>query len=126
MQDVLSWLSLIVGIGSIAISVFAIWYARTTEQESRGQFNKTKDLLSEIDKRSALIERTVSDSQKDMMATITRIIDATVIPQKQNMGELFAAEMMQSLMQDPAKGAKTLKALQPFIDLAQQSKNSSE
>ena len=125
--------SLIASLASLILAIVAIQAARSSEREVRDNFDKTqkmmteyesrmKDVLSEIDKKSAIIEKTVSESQRDLMATMTNIINETVIPKKEDMGEQFAMMFVQQLLSDPDKAGGMMGALQPFIEMAQKDK----
>ena len=122
--------SLIASLASLILAMVTIHAARSSEKEVRDNFEKTqkmmvdyesriKDVLSEIDKKSAIIEKTVSESQKDLMATMTNIINETVIPKKEDMGEQFAMMFVQQLLTNPEQASGMMEALQSFIDMAQ-------
>ena len=68
-------ITVITGVVSVVLAVFAIWIGKSSERESRRNFertqnamreynDKTKEVLAEIDKRAAVIEKTVTDSQQ--------------------------------------------------------------
>ncbi len=50
---------------------------------------------------------------------MTNIINETVIPKKEDMGEQFAMMFVQNLLTEPEKAGDMMKTLQPFIDMAQ-------
>ena len=89
-------ISLISSIASLILAIVAIQAAKSSEKEVRDNFEKTQNMLieyesrmkatlAEIDKKSAIIEKTVSESQKELMNTMTNIINETIIPKKQDM-----------------------------------------
>lgn len=78
-------------------------------------YEKTKDVLVEIDKRATVTEKTVTESQQQMLNTITSIINETVIPKKQDYGEQFAMLFMQTMMKDPESATKILDTMKPFM-----------
>ena len=121
LTNFVTYLSLFVGIASLGISVFTIWYAKQSEREARANFDRTRDLLGEIDKRSALIEHTVTEAQNTLLATLTRIIDETVIPKKLNLSEQMSAGFLQMMMSDPQNAMNMITTLLPLIN--QQDKN---
>ncbi len=114
--------SFVASIASLVLAVVAIHAAKTSEREVRENFEKTqavmreyqdrtKEVLAEIDKKSAVIERTVSESQKQLMDVMTNIINETVIPKKVDMGEQMGAQFFQSFMKNPQKGAEMIQGL---------------
>lgn len=126
--------SLVSSIASLVLAIVAILAAKSSEKEVRNNFDKTqkmlieyenrmKETLAEIDKKSAIIENTVSESQKDLMNTMTNIINETVIPKKQDIGEQFAAMFMTQLLSNPTEATSMIEAMKPFMSLANQDKN---
>lgn len=124
-----NFVSLISGIVSVVLAIVAIQAAKVSEKEVRDNFEKTQKMLieyesrmkatlAEIDKKSAIIEKTVSESQKDLMNTMTNIINETVIPKKQDMGEQFAAMFMSQLLSNPHEANSIVDAMKPIIELA--------
>ena len=122
--------SLLSSIASLVLAIVAIQMAKSSEQASRANFDKTqelmsqqyertKDVLAEIDKRAAVVERTVSEAQTQMLGTLTRIINETIIPQRPDAGEEFAMVMMQKLMQDPDAADKIMGSIMPLIEHGQ-------
>ena len=97
--------SLLSSVASLVLAVVAILMARSSERDSRAnfdrtqeimnqQYDRTKDVLSEIDKRASIVERTVSDSQTKMLTTLTTIINETVIPKRSDSGEEIGMMVM--------------------------------
>ncbi len=66
-------------------------------------YDKTKDVLSEVDKRAAVIEKTVAESQQQLLSTLTNLLNQTAIPTKPDIGEQLGAEFFQSMMKTPRK-----------------------
>lgn len=128
-SELMNIVSFVSSIVSVVLAVVAIFAAKASEKEVRENFQKTqemltqyenriKDTLNEIDKKSAVIEKTVSESQRELMTTMTNIINETVIPKKQDMGDQFAAMFMQQMFADPQQANFILENMKPFIDLA--------
>lgn len=131
--NILEITSLIASIASLILAIVAISAAKTSEREVRENFEKTqkvmaeyqertKEVLSEIDKKSAVIERTVSDSQKQLMDTMTNIINETVIPKQKDMGEEFGMQFMTQLMSNPSQANDMMGALKPLMEMAEEQK----
>lgn len=101
-------------IASLILAVVAIIQSKVSEKEARDNYEKTKDVLAEIDKRASIIERTVSDSQHKLMETMTNIINETVIPKKDDMGEKFGMMFMQQMMENPESTKDLVATLETF------------
>ena len=111
-------LSLLASLASLVLALVAIWFARATEKEARANYQRTKDVLGEIDKRAAVIETTVSESQRQLLDTMTNILNETVIPKKQDVGEMLGAQLIQALIpamtQNPAKLKELMETVESF------------
>ncbi|WP_420644862.1 hypothetical protein [Candidatus Leptofilum sp.] len=129
--DAISVISLVVGATSIILAVFAMNSAKRSEEKSLENFNntqammrdfydRTKDLLNEIDKRASTTEAIVKDSQEKLLTTITEIVSETILPQKEDLGEKLGLMLMQQMVSDPDAATRTLNALMPFAELGQQ------
>lgn len=126
--DLLTIVSLIVGFLSIVLAIMTIFFSRTTEKETRDNFDKTKevmnnqyndnkDVLSEITKQAAVIESTVKDGQQQLMETVTTILKETTIPKQTTQEEQMTAALLQAFLQDPSsfKGMiESLSTMQQF------------
>lgn len=128
-SSLMNFVSLVSGVVSVVLAVVAIQAAKTSEKEVRDNFEKTQKMLieyesrmkatlAEIDKKSAIIEKTVSESQKDLMNTMTNIINETIIPKKQDMEEQFAVMFMNQLLSNPHEANSIVDAMKPIIELA--------
>lgn len=126
-------ISLIASLASLILAIVAIQAAKSSEREVRNNFEKTqkmmveyesrmKDVLSEIDKKSAVIERTVSESQRELMSTMTNIINETVIPKKRDMGEELGIQFIQSMMTNPQQAGSMIEGLAPLMALMEKHK----
>ena len=125
--------SLIASLVSLILAIVAIQAAKSSEREVRNNFEKTqnmmveyesrmKDVLSEIDKKSAVIERTVSESQRELMSTMTNIINETVIPKKPDMGEELGMQFLQNMMTNPQQAGSMIEGLTPLIEMMEKQK----
>jgi len=121
-MDVLSTVSLIASCASLALAVFTIWFARATERENRENYQRSRDVLAEIDKRATVTERTVTDAQKQLLDTFTALLNKSITPDKPDMGEQFGMAFMQMMMDDPTKASKVLDKIKPLMEFGQQQK----
>ncbi len=132
-MDVLTVLSLLVGLVSIGLAVFAMQFAKKSEEQSRDNFertqdmmrsfyDKTKDLLNEVDKRTSVTEKAISSSQQQLLSTMTSIVNETVIPKKQDVGEQIGLMFFQQLLSNPKEAGGMMEALKPFMDMVEQDK----
>ena len=128
--DVISVLSLFVGLVSIVLAIYTMISSNRSEERSKENFHKTqemvrefydrtKELLNEIDKRSNAIETVVTSSQEQLLSTITTIVNETVIPKKEDTSEKMTMLFLQQLIQNPKGAAEMMTALQPIIELSE-------
>ncbi|MDF3124735.1 hypothetical protein [Rheinheimera sp. 1928-s] len=129
--DVISFLS---SIASLILAIVAILAAKSSEKEVRDNFEKTqrvmmeyqertKEVLAEIDKKAEVIERTVSESQRQLMNTMTNIINETVIPKKVDMGEQLGMQFMQQMFSNPEKANEMMGGLAQMMKIAEMQKD---
>jgi uncharacterized protein YjaZ len=125
--DAIAFLS---SIASLILAVVAILAAKSSEREVRENFEKTqrvmmeyqertKEVLAEIDKKSEVIERTVSESQRQLMSTMTNIINETVIPKKVDVGEQLGMQFMQQMFTNPEKANEMMGGLAQIMKIAE-------
>ena len=69
-MDIPTTISIIVGTLSIAIACFAMVQAQSAARESRANYDKTKDVLGQIDKKAEVIEKVVADNQRELFDTV--------------------------------------------------------
>ena len=112
MENLISWVSLAVGIVSIALAVFAIWISKSAERESRENYEKTKDVLAEIQKSAAVIETTVSANQQQLLETVTTILKETTVPEKMSMQDQAGMMMLQAMLDNPESMGAMMQSLQ--------------
>ena len=130
LMDIISILSLFVGVISIILAIYAMSSSKKAEERSKQNFidtqekirdfyDKTKEVLNEIDKRSSTTETIVSNSQEKLLNTMTQIINETVIPKKEDIGEQLGMMFFQQLLSNPKNSKDIINALQPFIEMAE-------
>lgn len=123
-------ISFLASVASLILAIVAIIASKNSEREVRENFEKTqkvmeeyqertKEVLSQIDKKSAVIERTVSESQRQLMDTMTNIINETVIPKKSDFGEEMGMQFMQQLLTNPKQAGDMMDVMKPFLELAE-------
>ena len=123
--DISFIISLITGVASIVLAAFAIWLGRSAERESRANFEKTRDLLAEIDKRATVTEKTVAESQQQLLSTVTNLLNQTVVPTKPDIDEELKAEFIRTVMQNPSQAGEMMKGLQPLIEMSEKQQGQS-
>ena len=134
-------ISLIVGIISIVLALVAMYSSKKSEQQSlhnfektqellqknyeatqkllQDNYDKTKDLLAAIDKKAAVIDSVVQKNQSQMMDTLTRIVNETVIPHKQDVSEELAAQFLRGFISDSEQAQSSLKNLGALAELVE-------
>ena len=68
-------ISIIAGIISIILALYAIWYAKRESALSAKNYEKTKEMLIEIEKRSELIDQGIRFEQDYLFKIIYKILD---------------------------------------------------
>jgi hypothetical protein len=132
--DIIAWVSLFVGIGSLAVSGYTIWLARETERETREsfrrqedrmqqQYERTKDLLAQVDSKAQSIDQSVKGAQERLLDTVTGLINQAYIPKKPDAGEQMGLMFLQAMLQNPDGADKMAKAMQPLIELGQKAQH---
>lgn len=112
MEGLVSWVSLVASIASIILAIVAIWMSTSAARESRESYEKTKGVLAEIDKKSAVIETTVSSNQQQLLETVTTILKETTVPEKVSMQDQAGMMMLQAMLENPEGMGEMMKNLQ--------------
>ena len=112
-MELLSYTSLLVGIVSIVLAIVAITYARSLEKDSRENFNRAQQLFAEIDKKTAIFQTVTSESQKQLLDTVTSLAN----PKK--LEEQYGQVFMENMMHDPSNTQKLLDAFRNFAPATQ-------
>ena len=86
----------------------------------RDYYDRTKAVLAEIDKRAAVTERTVTESQQQLLDTVTTLLRETAVPPKADAGEQFGQAFMQAMLQDPAKAPQLMDSFTRLMDFGKQ------
>lgn len=72
---VTDFISIASGLISIILAIYAIWYAKKESAQSADNYEKTKNLLVEIERKSELIDRGIQFEQKYLLQIINKILD---------------------------------------------------
>ena len=124
-MTIMEFLTIVALLGSgasLVLAIVTIFFARAIEKDTRSNFEETQQLLAEIDKRATVTEKTVTETQNKLLETMTSIINQTVIPPKEDLGDQMGLAFMQMMMQDPAKAEKVLQTMMPLIEKGKESK----
>ncbi len=90
-------LTLTIGTISITLAIVAIWYSYQAERKSTDNYNRTKDVLSEISQKAAVIESTVTTTQQKLVDTITEI----ATPHRETQEEMLMKTLLPAVLQNP-------------------------
>lgn len=120
---ILSIISLIGGVISIILAIVSMYSSSEHERVSRENYDKTKDVLAQIDKKIEIIERLNQESYNKLQNTITNIVEKTVIPQKEDIGEKMGVEFLKNIMNNPREGNEMLKNLADLKSTLEQFNN---
>ncbi len=86
-----------------------------TQSFIQEQYDKTKDVLAEIDKRSTITENTVNESLKKILGTTNKTVDEYIVGKNQDLGDQLEFMLMQLIKQDPERAEKLFESLKPLI-----------
>lgn len=121
--SIIDIISIFSGLVSIVLAVVAIWFSISTSRESRDNYEKTKEVLAKIDEKAAVVETTVTTAQKQLLDTVTKILEETAIPQKPDPGEEMGKVLLQMMAQDPKSMENIMKFMGPFMQQNQEKNN---
>ena len=85
-------------IPSVDSGLVAIWHSVQSERRSNENYNRTKDLLAEIDKKAAVIESTMNSTQDKLLDTVTAIAH----PKEATQEEKLMNYLLPSIIDNPA------------------------
>lgn len=68
-------ISLVASCISIALGVYAIWFAQKESKASTDNHDKTKELLNAIEHKTELIDRGIQFQQNNLTSIINKILD---------------------------------------------------
>lgn len=68
-------ISIISGVVSVILAIYAIIFAKKESAQSAENYNKTKELLSEIEHKSELIDRGIQFEQKYLFEIINKLLN---------------------------------------------------
>ena len=99
-------ISLVVSVVSVVLALVAIWYSTQSERKSMENYNRTRDVLSEISQRAGVIEATVNSTQEKLVDTITEIAK----PKQETQEELLLKTFIPAIVQNPDMLERLMKA----------------
>ena len=125
-MDSIMWFSLIASIFSIILAIVAITTSKNLEKQTQNnldrtqsfmqeQYDKTKDVLAEIDKRSTITENTVNESLNKISGATKKTVDESIVSNNQDLGDQLEFMLLQLIKQDPERGEKLIESLKPLI-----------
>ena len=120
---ILSIISLIGGVISIILAIVSMNSSAEHERVSRENYDKTKDVLAQIDKKIEIIERLNQESYNKLQNTITNIVEKTVKQQKEDIGEKMGVEFLKNIINNPREGNEMLKNLADLKSTLEQFNN---
>lgn len=112
LMDALSVLSFFVGIISIMMAIFALKSASQAEERSKRNFedtqkfiqqfyDRTKETLNQVDKKSEIIQQSVKNSEEKLLNTLTEIVKSNT--RRNDPEEQAKLKAVSSLFEDPSK-----------------------
>ena len=86
-----------VAVVSLTVGCFSIILAALAMLISTLNYERTKDVLSEISKQAAVVERTVSETQGKLLDTVTAIAK----PKEETQEDKLLGALLPSMMNNP-------------------------
>jgi len=132
-MEFITVISFAVGIISIVLAIVAMLSAKASEKASQDNFektqkmmhdiyDKTKDALAQIDKKSEVIENVVQRNQDQLMSTVTNLLNEVVIPKtpdnNSEMGLAFMQSLMASMVQNPDGAKGQVELIKTLMEVA--------
>ncbi len=81
----------------MVLAIVAIWYSWQSERKSTDNYNRTKDVLSDISQKASVIEATMNNTQEKLVDTITEIAR----PRQESQEEILMNALLPSIVQNP-------------------------
>lgn len=101
MADILAWISLIVGIVSIVLALISMKLSSESEKRSQENFEKTKDLLYQIDTKSAVISNSVDKSIVQLTNLFSNVLDKVIEDQnKIDIPDVTVEKNLEKIMEE--------------------------
>lgn len=69
-------ISIVSGLASIGLAIYAIYFAKKESTQSAENYNKTKELLKDIEHKTELIDRGIQFEQKYLMSIVNKLLDS--------------------------------------------------
>jgi hypothetical protein len=111
--------SISASIVSVVLAIFAVWLAFQQRKESQNAYEKTKDVLSELEKVMKSTELLVSDNFQNLLQSITdqqgQMLDA--LKPKPNNDDIMT-DLIVRLADEPDKLAKVTESFAKFQSLS--------
>lgn len=93
-MDLLTVISLIASIVSIVLAVVSMKSSSVAEKETKENFDKTKDILHEIEKESAVINQSIQKNLTDITTLFSNVLDRVIqSPEKDNIQSISEQEI---------------------------------
>ena len=90
-------LSIVIGVVSIVLALVAIWHSVMSERKINDNYNRTKDVLSKISEKAAVIKNTMDNTQEKLVDTITDIAK----PQRETQEEMLLKAFLPKMLDNP-------------------------
>ena len=101
MADILAWISLIVGIVSIVLALISMKLSSESEKRSQENFEKTKDLLCQIDTKSAVISNSIDKSIVQLTNLFSNVLDKVIEDQnKIDIPDVTVEKNLEKIMEE--------------------------
>ena len=119
MENLASSISILTGVVSIAIAVIAMWISLRAERESRANYDRTKDVLAQIDTKAAVVETVVKENQQQLLNTISSLL----VPNSDTADEKMGMAIIDAMMKNPQGMGPMLQQIQQLHALGNQNQD---
>ena len=97
-----------------------MWISLRAERESRANYDRTKDVLAQIDTKAAVVETVVKENQQQLLDTITSLL----VPNRDTMDEKMGMAILDAMMKNPQGMGPMLQQIQQLQALGNQDERS--
>ena len=108
-------ISIVSGLVSIALALYAIHYAKKESDKSQENYIKTREILKEIDNKSAQIDRGIQFEQQFLLQIINKLLGQEG-KEPVSMQPISLQEIDEIIEGKTAEAKKRIEALESIVD----------
>ena len=104
-------------VASLTVAIIAILLSILAARDARNNYDRTKDVLANIDKSSGLIQETVSKHQTELLKTVTEL----AVPH-QDVNKQMEGEFLKAFISNPKKFESMMSTISKLSEQQEQGK----